>query len=154
MDDATITQEEPLIKERFPSVVDTDDLIFELGKQAVKAINYEKLLDSMLKKTQALSAATSDVTQARSEMEAEKQELQKSNALYQENNRRLDAALVKVRNDKAVLEDLIPAKDKEIETLNNVIREKDTLIGELTEKVKLGKHNTGKKRRKRVTPDA
>jgi len=70
MDDATITQEEPLIKERFPSVVDTDDLIFELGKQAVKAINYEKLLDSMLKKTQALSAATSDVTQARSEMEA------------------------------------------------------------------------------------
>jgi len=121
MEDATITQKgEPLVKERFPSVVDTDDLIFELGKQTVKAVNYEKLLNSMIQKTQALSAATSEVAQTKSNMEAEKQELQKSNVLYQENNRKLDAALVQIRNEKgqvgnekAALEKIIFEKDQQ-----------------------------------------
>jgi len=43
----TVTQEgtPPLYQQgRFPSVVDTDDLVFELGKQVVDRINKEKLL--------------------------------------------------------------------------------------------------------------
>lgn len=129
MEDATITEKtESLIKERFPSVVDTDDLIFELGKQTVKAINYEKLLNSMVHKTQELSAATSEVARTKSNIEAEKQELQKSNALYQENNRKLDAALVQIRNEKeqvgnekVALEKVILEKDKQqSETIDKV----------------------------------
>lgn len=132
MEDATITQD-PLVKERFPSVVDTDDLVFELGKQVVKAINYEKLLNSMIKKTQAFNSVTSDVAKEKAVTEAKQAELQRSNALYQENNRKLDAALVQARNEKSVLE--------------KVILEKDKLISELNEK--LVKYNTNKTRRKR-----
>jgi len=143
MEDATIT---PLVKERFPSVVDTDDLIFELGKQIVKIINHEKLLNSMVQKTQALGAATSEVAKARSDMEAEKKELQKSNAFYQENNRKLDAALVQVRNEKAMVETSLLDKNKAMEA---VILEKDKLIAELKEQIV--KHDTGKKRRKRLS---
>jgi len=117
MEDATITQEEPLIKERFPSIVDTDDLIFELGNQTVKRINYEKLLNSMVQKTQALSAATSEVAQTKSNVEAEKQELQKSNALYQENNRKLDAEIVRLGEEIASLTNGLTRKNEEIERL-------------------------------------
>lgn len=105
MEDATISQE-PLMKDRFPSVVDTDDLVFELGKQAVKRMNLEKLLNGLLKKVKTLEEA-----------EAKLAPLKESNNLYQETNRKLDAELVKIRQEVMGLKNDIAARDEIINDL-------------------------------------
>ena len=47
MEDARITQDPPMYQTpEYPSVVDTDDVIYELGKQVLDNINKEKFADS------------------------------------------------------------------------------------------------------------
>ena len=87
MDAASITPEQPTIEQnkeeplyqqgRYPSIVDTDDLVFELGKQTVDVINKEKLLGAVLKKSKMLEAALHEATEARSIAEARVAELEK-----------------------------------------------------------------------------
>lgn len=84
---------------RFPSVVDTDDLVFELGKQVVDKINKEKLLESVLKKAKVLEVGAVEVKKLQVEAERKMTELKSSNKLYEENNRELDKELVSVRNE-------------------------------------------------------
>ena len=87
MDDASITPEKTTTEQnkegslyqqgRFPSIVDTDDLVFELGKQTVDIINKEKIIDAILKKSKMLEAALHEATEARSIAEARVEELEK-----------------------------------------------------------------------------
>lgn len=97
MEDATITQE-PLIKERFPSVVDTDDLIFELGKKDIKVLNLEKLLNSLIEKSKVTNQMAVDLSKAKTETTERITSLQESNKLYEENNRNLDSEIVRLRS--------------------------------------------------------
>ena len=84
---------------RFPSVIDTDDLVFELGKQIVDKINKEKLLENILKKTKALEVGAVEVKKLQIEAERKLVELKNSNMLYKENNKKLDKELVNVKNE-------------------------------------------------------
>jgi small-conductance mechanosensitive channel len=116
MEDATITQE-PLVRERFPSVVDTDDLIFELGKKDVKALNLEKLLNGLIKKTEVASQTATDLSENKVEIAKKVSSLQESNKLYEKNNRKLDRELIKVRQE---LSDQISINTQLTEKLNEV----------------------------------
>ncbi len=118
MEDATISETAgPLVKERFPSVVDTDDLIFEIGNQAVKVLNHEKLLTKLLDKTKALEGQTLDFAKQQSEAMGKAEALSESNKLYEENNRKLDAEIVRLRDEALSLKAGLTQKDEEIERL-------------------------------------
>ena len=109
MEEASITQIEESKQEpqdqsmyqqgRFPSIVDTDDLVFELGKQVVDRINKEKSLESIFKKTKALEVNMLEMKKLQAKTEKKAMELKSSNLAYEENNKKLDKELVNVRNE-------------------------------------------------------
>jgi len=117
MENAKITQE-PLVKERFPSVVDTDDLIFELGKQTVKVLNLEKLLNNLLEKAKATDHMAASLSKTKAETTNQMASLQESNNLYEENNRKLDAEIVRLRAEATGLKVDLAQKDETIERLS------------------------------------
>jgi hypothetical protein len=130
MEDATTTQE-PLIRERFPSVVDTDDLIFELGKKDVKALNLEKLLNSLIKKTEIASQTAVDLSKNKIETAKKMSSLQESNRLYEENNRKFDGELVKVRQelfDQIVINTQLTEKLNKAQQVKRMPRKKRKVI--------------------------
>lgn len=101
MESATITQERASQPQqgRFPSVVTTDDLVFELGRQVVDKLNKEKLLEGLLKKKQEVEFQIIDTEKIKSDAKKQVAVLENSNRQYEENNQKLDAELVKVRNE-------------------------------------------------------
>lgn len=125
MEDARITPEakqEPLYpQERYPSVVDTDDLTFELGRNIISRLNYEKLIANLLKRAKNAEAS---VIQARSMLAAAEQ-FKVSNKLYEENNRKLDAETVVLRRK---IETMTAEHKSREDTLNKSI---DSLKAEI-----------------------
>lgn len=109
MEDATISQEtEDESKQetngmyrqgKYPSVIDTDDIIFEIGKQIIGNINKEKLLDRLLNKSKMIETAIVEANEEKLAVERKIIELKLSNDKYIETNKKLDAALVVVRKD-------------------------------------------------------
>ena len=114
---------------RFPSVVDTDDLVFELGKQIVDRINKEKLLDSLLKKIQGLEEGflTSESTKVSLSDKAES--FRKSNELYVQNNERLSAEVTRLRGENETLQ--LELNSKVVE-LTNLRKAADAQLTETT----------------------
>jgi len=114
---------------RFPSVVDTDDLVFELGKQIVDRINKEKLLDSLLKKIQGLEEGflTSESTKVSLSDKAES--FRKSNELYVQNNERLTAEVTRLRGENETLQ--LELNSKVVE-LTNLRKAADAQLTETT----------------------
>ena len=84
---------------KYPSIIDTDDMVFEMGVQLVGNLNKEKLLDNLMKRAAALEKATAETAQAKTEIENKIAQLKESNRLYIENNQKLDAELVRVRKE-------------------------------------------------------
>ena len=142
--DATVTQEgtPPLYQQgRFPSVVDTDDLVFELGKQVVDKINKEKLLDSLVKKIQPLEEKLLASESAKMGLANKIEEFKTSNNLYVRNNEKLNVEITRLRNEN---ESLRSEYNKKIETLQSELNVKTAeLIA--TESVK--RLNQGKRRK-------
>jgi len=103
MEDAKISQENEqnnLYQQgRFPSVVTTDDLVFELGKQVVERINKEKLLDGLLKKKREAENQIVDTEKIKADCKKQIAVLEDSNQRYEKNNRGLGDELVKIRQD-------------------------------------------------------
>jgi len=91
---------------RFPNVIDTDDVTFELGKMVLDRINKEKLLNSIVKKQQEDSNELLQLRMDVSELQNKVAPLQKSNDSYQKTNKELDLELVRLRN-------LLSDKDKD-----------------------------------------
>ena len=142
--DTTVTQEgtPPLYQQgRFPSVVDTDDLVFELGKQVVDKINKEKLLDSLVKKIQPLEEKLLASESAKMGLANKIEEFKTSNNLYVQNNEKLNVEITRLRNEN---ESLRSEYNKKIETLQSELNVKTAeLIA--TESVK--RLNQGKRRK-------
>ena len=140
----TVTQEgtPPLYQQgRFPSVVDTDDLVFELGKQVVDKINKEKLLDSLVKKIQPLEEKLLASESAKMGLANKIEEFKTSNNLYVQNNEKLNVEITRLRNEN---ESLRSEYNKKIETLQSELNVKTAeLIA--TESVK--RLNQGKRRK-------
>jgi len=136
MEDAQITQDDqPMYQAaEYPSVVDTDDIIYELGKQVVDSLNKEKLIKMAASKvkmiqdaavstdriTEDIKASNEKLREKLDEKEKELKELKdlensvvrneseelaalrKSNKKYEENNKKLDEELVKIRKQLGV----------------------------------------------------
>lgn len=102
MEDATITQEvtsEMYQQGRYPSIIDTDDIVFEVGKLWIWNLNKERLLDNLLQKSKLLEALAIDAKKAFLVAEEKQRALQDSNEKYVKNNQRLDAELVNIRQE-------------------------------------------------------
>jgi len=102
MEDATITQEttsEMYQQGRYPSVVDTDDLVFEIGKMWIWNLNKEKLLDTLLQKSKMLETLAIEAKKEVLESEKKIETFKKSNQQYIINNQKLDTELVKIRTE-------------------------------------------------------
>jgi hypothetical protein len=105
MEDAKISQDElqqpkSLYQQgRYPSVIDTDDLVFEMGRQLVGNLNKEKLLGNMLTRAKVLEKTVEEIGKAKQVAEAKVAPLKLSNEQYILNNQKLDAELVKVRKE-------------------------------------------------------
>ena len=91
---------------QFPSVITTDDLVFELGKEVVDKLNKEKLLKGLLKKSKASEETVINSKKNISEMVLKVEsiskkmgEIQESNKLYEEKNRSLGGELSKIRQE-------------------------------------------------------
>ena len=137
MEDATITQE-PLVRERFPSVVTTDDLVFELGKNVVDKLNKEKLLEGLLKKKQGAENQIVDTEKIKANCKKQVSVLEDSNRRYEENNRNLGDELVMVRQD-------LTNKTNEIVQLKSSYED---MLKELNEKLKNKKVKKPRKKKK------
>ena len=112
----TATKEGLYQQGRFPSVVDTDDLVFELGKQVVDKINKEKLLDSLVKKIQPLEEKLLASESAKMGLANKIEEFKTSNNLYVQNNEKLNVEITRLRNKN---ESLCSEYDKKIEILQS-----------------------------------
>lgn len=109
MEDATISQETEnapkqetngmYMQGKYPSVIDTDDIIFEIGKQIIGNINKEKLLDRLLNKSKMIETAIVEANEEKLAVERKIIELKVSNDKYIETNKKLDAVIVVVRKD-------------------------------------------------------
>ena len=132
MEDARITQDPPMYQTpEYPSVVDTDDVIYELGKQVLDNINKEKLLKVASNKIRMIESSSGtlnnaidnlknsndELTHKLEEKSRELEDLKNSNVIqendntgelealrisnkkYEENNKKLDIELVRIRNE-------------------------------------------------------
>ena len=132
MEDAKITDEKVVNKEqakdspnpfqysqRFPTILDTDDITFELGKQVLNKINQEKLLENLLKKSQIDVQELIKLNKVLLVIKTKSEGLEKSNLLYVENNKKLDGELVKNRKEfSEVKTELTQSKNELIESKN------------------------------------
>lgn len=128
MEDATITnkqegkresqEEHPLYQQgKYPSIIDTDDLVFEMGRQMIGNLNKEKLLDSLLKKSTAIEKEMVKARKEKLEAENKVKEFEISNKNYVINNKKLDGEIVKLRLEVEALnkehqETVIKLKEK------------------------------------------
>ena len=149
MKEATIGKEQPqplYQRGKYPSVIDTDDLVFEMGVQLVGNLNKEKLLDNVINKTREAEAAIVIAEAARKVAEDKVAPLKLSNEQYVQNNQKLDAELVKVRQTleaerKGYAEELSVFKSKykeETKQLQKLIKGKSAEIKELKRREKKG----------------
>ena len=103
MEGATITTDQP--KEqmyqhgRYPSVVDTDDLVMELGKQVVGNINNEKIIEQLINKAKQAEANANDAHDKQVFEENKHKSVEESNKLYEKNNKELGDEIVKLRSE-------------------------------------------------------
>ena len=134
MEDASIkskqepeqAKEEPLYQSgRFPSVVDTDDLVFELGKQAVQILNHGKLLDNSIKQITSLKDAITQAVADKTESELKAASLSQSNKTYEQNNRELGDVITQLRKEA---QELIVLHNQELADRDNTITELNTII--------------------------
>ena len=131
----TVTQEEPPLYQqgKFPSVVDTDDLVFELGKQVVDRINKEKLLDSLIKKLQPLEKQFLTSESIKKGLSDKIEEYKASNNLYVQNNEKLSAEITRQKNE---IERVVAECDRQIKALRSEIDAKAIEFTEVKEMVK------------------
>lgn len=111
MESATITQEteQPMYQQgKYPSVVTTDDLVFELGRQLVGGLNKEKLLDTLLEKNKTTEKTLIEANKAVLGAEKKITDLKISNEQYVKNNQEMGS---KIGKDKTT-EDLLIAANK------------------------------------------
>lgn len=113
MEAATITQEteQPMYQQgKYPSMVTTDDLVFELGKQLVGGLNKEKLLDALLEKSKKMENVLVETNKIKLDLEKKITDLEHSNEQYIKNNQELDAETKKGKTTEDLLVEANKAK--------------------------------------------
>lgn len=103
MEDAKITNDQShdqmYQQGQYPSIVDTDDLVFELGKQVVNSINNEKIIKQLIEKAKQVETDKASEHEQKIFNENKLESLLESNKLYGKNNKDLSDEIVKLRNE-------------------------------------------------------
>jgi hypothetical protein len=124
---------------KYPSVIDTDDLVMEMGVQLTGNLNKEKLLDKLVNDIQILKTQVANAEKEKAETITRAEQSLKSNKLYENNNRALDVELLKVRKLLKKEKDLVVKVQVEVE---NITKEKNDLelqVSSLNEELKTQK---------------
>lgn len=111
MENAKITEDQMYQQGKYPSIVDTDDLVFELGKQAVNNINHEKLITQLIDKARKNEFEFSKINS-----------IQESNKIYEQNNKELNDEIIKLR--------------REIESTKNDFLERESVLNDTITRLK------------------
>lgn len=107
----------PIFPDKIPSVLTTDDLVFEIGKYVIKCANAEKAVEKILEREKTFrKEAMEKITalqkqiQEKDEFVKKAEEIRKSNQAYQEKNQALDKALVEARIEVSELKKKLKEK--------------------------------------------
>ena len=164
MEDATIinqdkqpevTQQQPGMYQqgKYPSIIDTDDLVLEMGIQLVGNLNKEKLLDKVMQRTVSLEKTAADAVKIKIEAEKRTVVLEASNKLYIENNQKLDVELVRIRKElvAARSENQVNTKSYEDKLIATAIDHEEKISGLVEEQKQeiINLKNKGKKTSKK-----
>lgn len=136
------------LKSNFPEVLDTDDMVFELGRLQIVQLNHEKLLQKLFNKLDELTKAHSSAVE-------QLMPLKVSNESLAETNRKLDLVNSDLRKDIRVLEQVIEDKDiyiaKQGGEITNLLDQQQSFMLEIDEYAKSAKKTTPKVRAKPKT---
>ncbi len=145
MKDATITNDQP--KEqmyqhgRYPSVVDTDDLVMELGKQVVGNINNEKIIERLITKSKQAETNAIDAHDKQIFEENKHKSIEESNKLYEKNNNELSDEIVKLRSEIRTLKsehtNKVDEFERQIDTMKIDFKEEENTFKETIKALKL-----------------
>ncbi len=144
MEDATITtdqQNEPMYQHgRYPSVVDTDDLVMELGKLTVGNINNEKIIEQLITKSKQAEADTSAAYNGKVFAEKKHKSIEESNKLYEKNNKELSDEIVKLRGEIRTLKsehtNKVDEFERQIDTMKIDFKEEENTFKETIKAMK------------------
>jgi small-conductance mechanosensitive channel len=144
MEDATITTDQP--KEqlyqhgRYPSVIDTDDLVMELGKQVVGNINNEKIIEQLITKAKQAEANANDAHDKQVFEENKHKSIEESNKLYEKNNKELSDEIVRLRGEIRTLKsehiNKVDELQRQIGTIKMDFKEEETTFKETIKALK------------------
>ncbi len=145
MKDATITtdqQNEQLYQHgRYPSVVDTDDLVMELGKQVVGNINNEKIIEQLITKAKQAETNANDAHDKQVFEENKHKSIEESNKLYEKNNKELSDEIVKLRGEIRTLKsehiNKVDELERQIDTMKIDFKAEETTFKETIKALKL-----------------
>jgi chromosome segregation ATPase len=144
MEDAKIGSEQvqnPFsYNKRFPTVLDSDDITFELGKLTIDKINNEKLLESLIKKNQEITQTLHDIKEKTNTTEARIKVLEESNILFTKNNETLDKEIVSLRGklvEKEKSINTIPVLEAKLGKANEQLQMANNKINTVTSEVKV-----------------
>ncbi len=143
MKDATITTEQPdqmYQHGRYPSVVDTDDLVMELGKQVVSNINNEKIIEQLITKAKRAEANANDAHDKQIFEENKHKSIDESNKLYEKNNKELSDEIVKLRGEIRTLKSERVNEtiefERQISTMKTYFKEEENTLKETIKALK------------------
>ena len=144
MEDATITtdqQKEQMYQHgRYPSVVDTDDLVMELGKQVVGNINNEKIIEQLITKAKQAEANANDAHDKQVFEENKHKSIGESNKLYEKNNKELSDEIVKLRSEIRTLKsehtNKVDEFERQIDTMKIDFKEEENTFKETIKALK------------------
>lgn len=115
---------EPIFKDPIPGVITSDELVFEIGKHVVRALNNEKFAEKVLEREktfrkhaqESIDLLTKQIDQL-PVLKKHNEELIRSNKAYEAKNHELAEVLATTR--------------EEIQKLTSLISQKDFTIGKL-----------------------
>lgn len=157
---------EPIFKDIVPGVITSDDLIFEIGKHVVRALNNEKFAEKILERErkfkehaqESIDRLTKQLDQL-PVLKKQNEELIRSNRSYEAKNHELAEALAMTREEVQKLTQMVSQKDftigkmegnlesveSEMESLKAQIQLKDQAISALQSKISNTKKASTKK---------
>lgn len=126
MQKAKVTKDSQQVENQ--PILDTDDLIFELGRQVITHLETKKKLERILKKqreaSQIIEQALMDKRQAKERLE----KLEESNKKYSIKIETLDKLLSTIRKEKTKLIDAFEKKIVEMQEELNVVYEENAIL--------------------------
>ncbi len=121
-------------------MIDTDDLVMELGKQVVGNINNEKIIEQLITKAKQAEANANDAHDKQVFEENKHKSIEESNKLYEKNNKELSDEIVRLRGEIRTLKsehiNKVDELQRQIGTIKMDFKEEETTFKETIKALK------------------